>query len=113
MTVRAAMGTGLALTLGLAFVPLGCENWDRPTFTHIHALPEGPDHREISAPVLHQIEGCARELPAPTPSEQSANNIVAFGVQVDEGGRVRKVTLGRSTLGDRGWRDAWSGRCAG
>lgn len=57
MTTRVALATGFALALGLAFVPLGCENWDRPTFTHIHALPESPDPWDLPAQVVEQLEG--------------------------------------------------------
>lgn len=113
-TTRFSLGAGLALTLGLAFVPLGCENWDRPMFTSVHAPPhEAPDPRELPEPLRAQIEACAQTLPARAPSEEALHDLIAFGVQVDEDGQAGAVKLARSTLGDRGMEACMAGALHG
>jgi len=90
------------LSLGLMFMPLGCENWNRPMFTPVHRLQGAPDMQQIPRPVREGFEACLRMLPEAGPEEKEVDHLVAFGVQIHGDGQAGAVRLGRSTLGDRG-----------
>jgi len=100
--MRHALGAGFALSLGLTFMPLGCENWNRPMFTPVHRLEGAPDMQQIPKPVREGFEACLRMLPEAGPEEKEVDHLVAFGVQIHGDGQAGAVRLGRSTLGDRG-----------
>ena len=98
MTIRHALGTGLALTLGLACVPLGCESWDQPAFPHIHPLPDpARDELKLPASVVQQLTACAEQVPGRSPSGKPKTHNMTFDVQATQDGRVSAVALEAAT----------------
>jgi hypothetical protein len=110
-TKRAA--AGLALFLGLAFVPFGC-GVEEPAFKGIHSTPMPRDPRWLPPGVVAQLTACVQPLHVPPPSaEEHPDEFVQFDAQAGRSGDVDRVRLTRSTLDDRGIESCMAGALNG
>jgi hypothetical protein len=92
---RLTPSTGLALCLGLAFMPLACGGSQEPNVEPFHPAPEGPTAPEST---VAQLKACAREGAARLKDDHYA---IVFDVDVTATGDVDRVKVRDSLIGDR------------
>jgi hypothetical protein len=102
---RLALSTGLALSLGLAFMPLGCGTLEEPAYTPARSLHDNRhanrhDDREVPEGVVKQLTACANQAPAGSTSSEPATHAIQFHVQATASGRIDAVSVKGSTLSD-------------
>jgi hypothetical protein len=92
---RLALSLGLAVSLGVASVPLGCGGSEEA----FYAVPQPRKDPEVPEHVAKQLEGCLKQTSAAFPPAEGSTYAVAFNVQVSKGGSVHAVEVKDSTLG--------------
>src|SRR5262249_35112027 len=92
-----ALSLGLTLSLGGAFVPLGCGSSGGAGYDRVVPTHRGPP--EVPAPVVAQLTDCVKQAAAPFPPAEGNKYAIHFNVHASKGGRVGAVEVEGSTLG--------------
>ncbi len=96
---RVVLSSALALSFGLASVPLGCgstEGGGRRSRPCHEMLPEVPKDIE------RRLGDCVRQASAPFPPAEGNTYAIDFNVHVSKNGSVHAVEIKESTLGGHG-----------
>lgn len=105
---RFGVSAGLALLLGVGFMPCGCGHTTGAVASRVASSePEGPpDRRRVTKTVVQELTVCALEARASAPWRKSPEEMPTYWVEFDfeatEEGNVDLVTLTHSTLEDPG-----------
>ena len=96
---RLVWSLGVTLSLGVAFVPLGCgSSGAYPSVLPSHGGPELPER------VVEELTDCVKQAPAPSTSAEGdpPTYAIQFDVHVTEGGGISSVEVRDSMLGGGG-----------
>ncbi len=91
---------GIPLSMGVAFVPLGCES--SGSYTSVlprHRVPEQP---ELPEAVVEELSACVKQGPAPSTSAEGDPPVYVILFDVHMEGGVRSVDVRESMLGGGG-----------
>jgi hypothetical protein len=94
---RLASSLGLAAWLGLAFMPVGCGGSQETSHEPLHHESDGPTAPKYT---VDQLSACAKQGAARMTDGSHA--LISFDADVDESGRVGRVEIRDSAIGDQG-----------
>jgi hypothetical protein len=103
---RLVWSLGVTLSMGVAFVPLGCESSGR--YTSVYPTNGGP---ELPGRVVEGLTDCVNQAPAPSTSAEGdpPTYAIQFDVHVAEDGGVSSVEVRDSMLGGGGMEGCLAG----